>query len=54
MFATHDTVREITEDATDTMSDSMRAGAIWERVSRRLRAELGEDVFSSWFKSIEI
>lgn len=54
MFATHDTVREVTEDATDTMSDSMRAGAIWERVSRRLRAELGEDVFSSWFKSIEI
>ncbi|MFN3855829.1 MAG: DnaA ATPase domain-containing protein, partial [Phreatobacter sp.] len=32
----------------------MRAGAIWERVKRRLRAEFGEDVFSSWFKSIEI
>ena len=54
MFAISERVREPTEGKTDTMSDSMRAGAIWERVGRRLRAELGEDVFSSWFKSIEI
>jgi chromosomal replication initiator protein len=54
VFATSERVREPTEGKTDTMSDSMRAGAIWERVGRRLRAELGEDVFSSWFKSIEI
>jgi chromosomal replication initiator protein len=54
VFATSERVRETTEGKTDTMSDSMRAGAIWERVGRRLRAELGEDVFSSWFKSIEI
>ena len=26
----------------------------WERVRRRLRAELGEDVFSSWFARLEI
>jgi chromosomal replication initiator protein len=26
----------------------------WERVRRRLRAELGEDVFSSWFARVEI
>nr|WP_320144183.1 chromosomal replication initiator protein DnaA [uncultured Cohaesibacter sp.] len=26
----------------------------WERVKKRLRAELGEDVFSSWFASVEI
>ena len=26
----------------------------WERVRRRLRAELGEDVFSSWFGRLEI
>ncbi|WP_439573045.1 chromosomal replication initiator protein DnaA [Phreatobacter sp.] len=32
----------------------MRAGAIWGRVRRRLSVEFGEDVFSSWFKSIEI
>jgi len=54
VFANPELVRETTESTTDTMSDAMRAGAIWERVGRRLRAELGEDVFSSWFKSIEI
>ena len=26
----------------------------WERVLRRLRAELGEDVFTSWFKCLEL
>lgn len=54
MFATPELVREATDTDTDMMSDAMRAGAIWERVRRRLRAEFGEDVFSSWFKSIEI
>jgi len=29
------------------------AAAIWDRVRRRLRAELGEDVFSSWFARVE-
>ncbi|MCX5494977.1 chromosomal replication initiator protein DnaA [Kaistia dalseonensis] len=27
--------------------------ALWERVKRRLRTELGEDVFSSWFARVE-
>ena len=26
----------------------------WERVMRRLRAELGDDVFSSWFGRLEL
>ena len=26
----------------------------WDRVRRRLRAELGEDVFSSWFARVEL
>ena len=26
----------------------------WQRVKNRLRAELGEDVFSSWFARMEI
>ena len=26
----------------------------WDRVKRRLRAELGEDVFSSWFGRLEL
>lgn len=30
------------------------ANAIWTRVRRRLRAELGDDVFSSWFARIEL
>ncbi|WP_083269138.1 chromosomal replication initiator protein DnaA [Bosea vaviloviae] len=29
-------------------------GEAWDRVRRRLRAELGEDVFSSWFARVEI
>jgi chromosomal replication initiator protein len=28
--------------------------SIWDRVRRRLRAELGEDVFSSWFARVEL
>ena len=32
-----------------------KAGAVsWERVQRRLRAELGEDVYASWFKCLEL
>lgn len=54
MFAPPETVRDTIDDNTDLANDAMRAGAVWERVRRRLRAELGEDVFSSWFKSIEI
>lgn len=26
----------------------------WDRVRRRLRAEVGEDVYSSWFARMEI
>ncbi|HEX8164822.1 MAG TPA: chromosomal replication initiator protein DnaA [Beijerinckiaceae bacterium] len=29
-------------------------GEIWSRVKRRLRAELGEDVFTSWFARLEL
>ncbi|MEN5083865.1 chromosomal replication initiator protein DnaA [Bosea sp. TWI1241] len=42
------------------MTDSVEAGVAaaigdnWDRVRRRLRAELGEDVFSSWFARVEI
>lgn len=27
---------------------------VWDRVQRRLRAELGEDVYASWFKCLEL
>src|SRR5260370_42147425 len=29
-------------------------GELWERVRRKLRAELGEDVVASWFGSLEL
>ncbi|MGL5736508.1 MAG: DnaA ATPase domain-containing protein, partial [Beijerinckiaceae bacterium] len=35
-------------DAERNMTD------IWDRVRRRLRAELGEDIYSSWFSRIEL
>ena len=31
-----------------------QAGETWSRVKRRLRAELGEDVFASWFARLEL
>ncbi|WP_372425334.1 chromosomal replication initiator protein DnaA [Salinarimonas chemoclinalis] len=31
-----------------------RTGEAWARVRRRLRAELGEDVFTSWFARLEL
>jgi len=33
---------------------SSRIAMVWERVQRRLRAELGEDVYTSWFKCLEV
>jgi chromosomal replication initiator protein len=34
--------------------DRQAAAEIWNRVKRRLRAELGEDVFASWFARLEL
>lgn len=39
---------------TTTIVDGDSLTEAWERVRRRLRAELGEDVFSSWFGRLEI
>jgi len=44
-------------DASGTSGDTHTAGRAagsWERVQRRLRAELGEDVYASWFKCLEL
>src|SRR4029079_5810497 len=30
------------------------SGDAWARVKSRLRAELGEDVFASWFRGVEV
>ncbi|WP_229428550.1 chromosomal replication initiator protein DnaA [Microvirga pudoricolor] len=36
------------------MSGAQMASENWARVKRRLRAELGEDVFASWFARLEL
>lgn len=38
----------------DPADAPVSAGASWARVQRRLRAELGEDVYASWFKCLEL
>ena len=36
------------------VSKTVDDDAAWDRVRRRLRAELGDDVFSSWFGRLEL
>jgi chromosomal replication initiator protein len=44
-----------TGDHDDMAHDMAQpAHSSWERVQRRLRAELGEDVYASWFKCLEL
>ncbi|MER2265342.1 DnaA N-terminal domain-containing protein, partial [Methylobacterium oxalidis] len=38
----------------DNGSGGQEISAAWSRVKRRLRAELGEDVFASWFARLEL
>ena len=37
-----------------SMEEAQSANEVWSRVKRRLRAELGEDVFASWFGRLEL
>ena len=41
------------QSETDEVAEAARREA-WARVKRRLRAELGEDVFTSWFGRLEL
>ena len=36
------------------MAVSAKTDDVWDRICRRLRAELGEDVFTSWFGRLEL
>ena len=36
------------------MQPSEKSGELWGRIARRLRAELGEEVFTSWFGRLEL
>lgn len=40
--------------AEGTMANPAAVEVSWDRVQRRLRAELGEDVYASWFKCLEL
>jgi chromosomal replication initiator protein len=39
---------------TQALPSATTLAEAWDRVRRRLRAELGEDVFSSWFARVEL
>ena len=43
-----------TQDGGASETGTPDYGAAWSRVKRRLRAELGEDVFASWFARLEL
>ncbi len=52
-------LQSLSEDAIDLQQDAVQAtpgghSAAWDRVRARLRAELGEDIFMSWFKGLEL
>jgi len=42
------------DEAAGVQLEEVSVQDAWERVRRRLRAELGEDVFSSWFGRLEL
>ena len=42
------------EERTTTGGKARDENAMWDRVRRRLRAELGEDVFTSWFARVDL
>jgi chromosomal replication initiator protein len=43
-----------THDGGPSVGGPKETAGMWDRVRRRLRAELGEDVFSSWFARVEL
>src|SRR5690242_7009140 len=48
-------VRLVAVGGGEVSSDNPHGAAeTWARVKRRLRAELGEDVFASWFARLEM
>src|SRR3712207_6808687 len=47
-------VRLVETGGVEVSSEDHGAAETWARVKRRLRAELGEDVFASWFARLEM
>ena len=49
----HRTFAAPSENGKEAPGEQM-ASDVWARVKRRLRAELGEDIFASWFGRLEL
>jgi chromosomal replication initiator protein len=47
-------LEQAADHGDDGAPDAASAAETWSRVKRRLRAELGEDVFASWFARLEL
>lgn len=55
MFKTPDENRQVSASFDVVVTDDVSTIApAWDRVLRRLRAELGEDIYASWFKCLEL
>jgi len=61
MMTTANKIKEIEKLAGDKTGsgvkmskDNMQLDEKWERIRKRLRTKLGEDVFTSWFESMEL
>ncbi len=54
MFKSPEDGRNSRDGASGAGSELSALALSWDRVQRRLRAELGEDVFASWFKCLEL
>lgn len=52
MTAMRETIGHSSDDALG--ADLAKLTAAWSRVCQRLRAEFGEDVYSSWFARLEL
>ncbi|WP_342359927.1 chromosomal replication initiator protein DnaA [Terrarubrum flagellatum] len=53
MFSERTDVGCVDRQSKETTGNA-EVSAVWERVRGRLRAELGDDIFSSWFARIEL
>ena len=42
------------QESSPPMQSIAKSGEVWSRIARRLRAELGEEVFTSWFGRLEL
>jgi chromosomal replication initiator protein len=46
--------KNVPNNNVDMDHDEARRTAAWSRISQRLNAEFGEDVYTSWFARLEL